>query len=247
MAKRNIKVSDIPTQLANLEAHDFTPKDLEAIQKFKDKGMLGLATLLDTDIHRMMQLYLDGKSYKEIADLLHRDKPTILFLAQKLDWPTMRKDYLNELVTTLKDKVTESKIQSQKFLLNLSQAYQKKLGRNINDFMRTDDVSHFNCIDPKDISSYLKIVEMLHRLNNENLGHSNDKPLVGISGMGEGMTITKTGANTVEITPGPPTVMKSKLKEWADLQRQQEKKADNVPHDINTQEQTTNEKGNENE
>lgn len=225
---------------------DFTMKDLALIEKFKEDGMLGLHTLKDTDCERCMGLYMDGKTYRQIAQVTKINKSVILFLAHKFKWFELRRDYLEELQVTLKDKVLESKLQSQEFLLELVLAYQKKVSRNVHQYLRTDDSNFFDKIDPKDINTVLKVMELLHKFSAENFGNPNDKALVGLNGLGEGMTITKTGSNSVEITPKSP--FSSKLKEFADLKRQQEK-AQQPPrssHDI-TIDQTSTEKKNENE
>lgn len=211
-------------QLSLIPFADFTSKDLEIIDQFKENGMMGLHTLSDIDIERMMGLYMDGKSYRQIANLLKKKRDIILFLSHKLKWYELRKEYLDELHTTLKDKVTESKLQSQEFLLELVLAYQKKIGKNIHQYLRTDDDKFADKVDQKDVGTLLKVMELLHRLNTENLGNiNNDKALVGFNGLGQGMTITKTGANSVEIMPTNPSNFSTKLKQFADLKREKEK------------------------
>jgi len=200
---------------------DYTMKDLEQIQKFKDDGLLGLHAITDVDCERSMALYMDGKTYRQIASILKINKTVILFLSHKFKWFEMRRDYLDELHATMKDKITESKLQSQEFLLNLVSAYQKKISRNINNYLRTDNEEFTDRIDNKDIGTVLKIMELLHKLDHETMGMPGDKSLVGLNGLGEGVTITKTGSNSVEITPKSP--FSSKLKEFAELKRAQEK------------------------
>lgn len=223
------------TEVALLPFADFTMKDLESIRKFKEDGMLGLAALTDVDVERMMNLYNDGKTYRQISQVLKKDKTVILFLAHKFGWFEFRQAYLQELQATLKDKVIESKLQSQEFLLDLIQAYQKKIGRNINQYLRSDDERFVDKIDPKDIGTILKVFELLHKINHEDLGNTKDKSLVGLNGLGEGVTITKTGANSVEITPKGPSPFSSKLRQFADLKREQERASQGIPkttHDI---------------
>jgi uncharacterized protein YnzC (UPF0291/DUF896 family) len=248
MVQRYLKVSE-ENQLTLIPNADFTMKDLELIEKFKENGMLGLHTLVDTDVERMMGLYLDGKSYRQIASLLKKNKAIVLFIAHKFKWFELRREYLDELQATLKDKVLESKLQSQDFLLHLVLAYQKKIGKNIDQFLRTDNEEFADKVDNKDLGTLFKTMELLHKLSNENLSNPNDKSMVSLNGLSDGgVTITKTGANSVEITPKSP--FSSKLKQFADLKRQAEK--DSQPqqkqtHDITVEEQTLTEKENENE
>ena len=211
--------------------NDFTMKDLELIEKFKEDGMLGLHTLLPTDVERMMSLYIDGKSYRQISSLLKKNREIVLFLAHKFKWFELRAEYLDELHATLKGKILEAKLQDQEFLLHLSLAYKKKIGKNIDQYLRTDDSQFYDKIDNKDLSTLMKVMEMLHKLNSETMG---DKPpLVGLNGMGEGVNITKTGPNSVEITP-KQSPFASKLKQFAELKREQEKQeASEKSSDIN--------------
>lgn len=241
-------MSDQQNLPALIPFNDFTVKDLEAIEKFKDGGMLGLAQFTDTDIERCMSLYLDGKSYRQIAQVTWKNKTTIMFLAHKFKWFELREAYLEELQATLPSKILESKLQSQEFLLHLTLAYQKKIGKNIDQYLRTDDEKFADKVDSKDLSTLLKIMEMTYKLNVENLGSGDKPPLVGISGMSDGVTITKTGENSVEITPKSPIA--SRLKQMADFKREQEKADKPAPkpvHDISKQEQTKTEKGTDNE
>lgn len=234
--------------VAVLPYGDFTMKDLELIEKFKEGGMLGLHTLVDTDVERMMGLYIDGKTYRQIANITKIRKDVILFLANKFSWFELRKDYLDELQAIMKDKITESKLQNQEFLFDLIMVYRKKIGKNMNRYLKTDDEQWTDKFDAKDLNVYFKCVELLEKLNADSYNPSNpdNKSLVAFNGMGEGVTITKTGSNSVEITPKSP--FSSKLKEFADLKRQQEK-AQQAPKESNdiTIDQTSTEKKNENE
>lgn len=242
MSEENKEVALIPYA-------DFTMKDLQLIEKFKEDGMLGLHTLVETDVERMMGLYLDGKTYRQISNLTKKNKAVVLFLANKFKWFELRKEYLEELQATLPDKILESKLQSQEFLLTLILAYQKKISKNIDQYLRTDNVEFADRVDNKDLGVVLKIMEMLHKLNVENLGAS-DKPLVGLNGLGEGVTVTKTSNNSIEITPKEPTKFSSKLRQFANLKREQERAsqpAPKTPHDIIIEQQPTGEKENKNE
>lgn len=242
-------MSDEPKEVALLPQADFTSKDLQLIEQFKEDGMLGLHTLIESDVERMMGLYMDGKSYRQISTITRKARPIILYLAHKFNWFELRKEYLDELSVTLKEKVTESKLQSQEFLLHLVTAYQKKIGRNIDQYLRTDNVEFADRIDNRDLGTLFKTVELLHKLSNENIGNQNDKSMVSLNGLSDGVTITKTGANSVEITP-KPSGFSSKLKQFADLKREQER-ASQMPlkpvHDIKAETPTEQEREEENE
>jgi len=241
-------MSEENKEVALMPFADFTIRDLEAIEKFKEDGMLGLHTLKETDCERAMALYLDGKTYRQIATTIQIQKPVILFLAHKFKWWELRKEYLDELQATMANKVLDSKLQTQEFLFDLILAYRKKIGKNLQKYLRTDDEQWMDKVDNKDMGTVFKCIELLHRMNAETFGSPNgDKSLVAFNGMvGEGVTITKTSNNSVEITP--KSLFASKLKQFADMKREQEKEVQ-VPkpsHDIVIEQTSTEkEKGNE--
>jgi hypothetical protein len=207
MANEIAKPEENPT-------HDFTLEDLEKIEKFKNGGMLQLANVTENDIKRMMDMYLSGRTYRQISRIMSSDKSMIMYLSQKLDWYGMRKTYIEELGLILRDKVPESKLQSQEFLLKLQSTFERKIGRKMDRYLRTDDESVANAIDLKEIDKYLKIVETINRLNSDK--SFGERPMVGLN-PGEGMTIQKIGENRIEITP--TSGIQTRLKEFADLKR----------------------------
>ncbi len=243
------KVSEESKEITTIPFADFTSKDLEQIHKFRENGMLGIAQITHVDVERSMALYLDGKTYRQIANVLKISKEVILFLSHKFKWYEMKEQYLEELKATLPQKIIDSKLQSQEFFMHLIHAYQKKISRNVDKYLRTDDAQWADNVDVKDVNTLIKITELLHKLNNESLGNPNDKSMVSLNGLTEsGVTITKTGANSVEITPKSPFA--SKLKQFADLKRQAEQ-ANIVPpkpvHDIVVESKTEKESENKNE
>lgn len=228
-------------QIALVPHADFTIKDIEIIEKFKENGMLGLHTLGETDVERMMSLYMDGKTYRQISNITSIKKDVILFVAHKFSWWELRKDYLDELNAVMKDKITQAKIQTQGFLFDLLVAYRKKMGRNINLYLKTDNEEWMDKLDNKDLGVIFKCVELLDKLDADTYkAEKSDKSLVAFNGMGEGVTITKTGNNSVEITP-KASGFSSKLKSFADLKREQERtaQAPKPVHDIVLEETLT--------
>ena len=209
-------------EVALLPYADFTMKDLKTIQEFKDEGLIGLAGIDTIEIEKAMALYMDGKTYRQISSTLKVKKDIILWAADKYKWYEMRQQYLEELAVTMPQKVIESKLQSQEFFLHLILAYQRKIGRNIDKYLKTNDESWHDKIDVKDVQTIMKLTELLHKLDNESFKDpQNDKSLVSLNGMGDGVTITKTGENSVEITPKSP--FSNKLKAFADMKRNMEK------------------------
>lgn len=201
---------------------DLSPIDLEKVRAFREEGMPGVYNLEESQIARMMDLYLDGKPYSQISRITRISKTTIMFLSDKFNWFALRQDYLIELEANMRNRVIESKLVSQDFLLQLSHAWQKKIGKNITQFLATGDEKYANEIDLKEVDKYLKTIEILHKISSENAAGKNKTPAVGLN-LGDGVTITKKDDNSVEITPKQNTVG-ALLKQYADSRRDEELK-----------------------
>lgn len=195
---------------------DMSSDDLTKIQAFEDAGLPGLAKLDEQTLYRMTDLYLNGSTYRQIARSLNLPKALVLYVGSHYDWYGAKKEYLAELQKDIKDRVTDSKLVSQEFLLLLVQAYQKKIGKNLQKYLATEDSSHTEDIDLKEIDKLLKTIEMLNDISNE--GKSKGKaPAVGLN-VGEGVTIERDGDNKVTITPKEKT-LGDMLKKFADSRR----------------------------
>lgn len=213
---------------------DISVLDQVRIDAYKEKGMPGLYALEESTIARLMELYLMGKPYSQMASLTRLEKGMVMFLSQKYNWFLARKEYHQELEATIRQRVIESKIVSQDFLLQMTQLWQKKIGKKINRYFATDDEQHANDIDLKEVDKYLKTLEILHR-STDGSGRVQG-PAVGLN-LGDGVTVTKTGANSVEITPKQKAIGDI-LAQYADSRREEEtkKNADIKSRDSNKKE-----------
>lgn len=200
---------------------DLSKDELERIERFKEEGMPGLTAIEESGIHRIMDLYLSGKSYRQISQTLRLNKTLIMFLSNKFNWYMMRREYLHELEMTQRQRLLESKIESKDFLLALTHMWQKKIGGNITKYLQTDDERFANEIDLKEIDRYLKTIDIIHKLSYD--GKADGKPTVGLN-LGDGVVITKKGNNEVEITPKQKTI-KDALRQFADMRREEEQKS----------------------
>jgi antitoxin component of MazEF toxin-antitoxin module len=200
---------------------DFTEFDLKAIQRFEDEGMPGLFTIADVEVQRMMELYLHGKTYREISTITNKSKALVLALSKKLDWYPKRIEYLRDLSENMAQRTLEAHVVGQDFLLQLKHVFEKKIGGKIRDYLRTGDEMHVNSIDLKEIDKYIKTLETLGKMTE---GHkpkgSNQKPAVGIN-VGEGVTVAKKEDGTIEISPKEKATG-SALAQLANLRRQAE-------------------------
>lgn len=210
-----------PPMLVEEPTSDFTESDLQRIEEYKEAGLPDIGKVDAEVMTRMMDLYLSGKTYRQISTILAIKKPTVLYLSQKFNWFAVRMDYLRDLEAAIRGRLIESKLINQDFMLQLIQMWQKKIGTKITKYLATDNEQFANEIDLKEVSQYLKTVQMLHNIG-EGKGSSGGTPAVGLN-LGDGVTIEKKGDNTVEITP-KANAIGDMLKKFADSRREEEAK-----------------------
>lgn len=198
---------------------EFTAEDIEKIEKYKEEGLPGLDTVADDQISRMLDLYLDGKTYHQISRMMRVRKDLIMYLGQKFDWLTARLDYLSEVENQIVSRTIEAKVKGQDFLISLQLAFQKRLGKKVEAYLTTGNETHLDGVSLKEVEKYIKIMETIEKYTSVKAKRG-DKPLVGLN-VGDGMKITKTGENEIEITPKEKTKAE-KLREFADVRRQEE-------------------------
>lgn len=232
MAKeKNLSTDVITTDLSEL--------DLTKVKQFVEDGKPGIASVSDSVLHKMMDLYLTGSTYRQISQTLNIKKVMILYLSKTYGWFETRQEYFHELNVEIKNRILNSKLVSQEFLLLLIQAYQKKIGGNIVKYLATDDTAHMEKIDLKEMDKLMKAMEVLGVLS-ENTNTKSKSPAVGLN-LGEGVTIERSGDNKVTITPRSKTLGEM-LKRFADDQREEANKSNkNEKTSDITEEETTKE------
>lgn len=203
-------------------ASDLTPADLERVQQFADEGCPGLAKIDDNMLYRMTDMYLNGSTYQQIQTTLRLTRALVLYVSHTYGWYPARMEYIGELQSRMNFRIAESKLVNQDFLLLLTQAWQKKIGRNLRKYLETDDTSHTEEIDLKEVDKLLKTIEMIKDLNNEGKNSKGKTPLVGLN-LGEGVTVERSSDTTVTITP-KEKVVGEMLKKHADNRRAEENK-----------------------
>jgi hypothetical protein len=193
---------------------DIVGKDQEDLQKFMEEGMPGLGSLEEDSVKKMFDLYLSGKTYRQISNILRTPKVLVLFLSHKLQWFARRQEYLVELEETNLPRIIEARLMSQDFLLQAQQLFQKKIGVRMNRYILSGDEKEVTGINLKEFELYLKILDRLQKSVESPRAAG---PLVGIN-VTEGATLTRTGNNTIEVTP-KQTATDGMLKKFADMQR----------------------------
>lgn len=222
----------------DLRTTDLSDTEIVNVTKFVEDGLPGIATLGEDKFVKMTELYLSGSTYRQISMILSVPKVMVHYISHHYGWFAAKREYLTELQERMKYRVMDSKLASQDFMLLLVQAYQKKIGHSIKQYLETDDASHTNAINVKEVAQLLKTIEMVQSLNNEGKDSKGKTPAVGLN-LGDGVTIERSGDNKVTITP-KERVVGDMLKKFADKRRAEQNKPDETS-DIT--EETTNTQG----
>lgn len=192
----------LPNRLEeSVKSTDFTEKDKKQIAEYVKRGRPGITVLTSDKMSQMMDLYLSGRTYRQISKVMNVEKALVLYCSDRFNWFDMKLDYLNELELSMRDRLIDAKLISQDFLLQLTHAWEKKIGANLNRYFSTNDERFSNAIDLKEVDKYLKTIEILHRISSA----KEAKAAIGLN-VGDGVSIQKKGDNSIEITPKTKTL-----------------------------------------
>lgn len=209
----------VPEIVDMVKVTDISDESMKKVQKFIDDGLPGIIDMDDVKVAKMMELYLSGKTYDQISNIMRIDRVTVMYLSYKLNWCSTRKNYMVELDDHMKRRIMEFNLMSQDHLLNLAQAFHKRHGHKIMRYLETNDDQHLEQINLKEVDRYMKLVELIKKSTAEPAKEKG--PLVGLN-IGDGATITRKGDNELEITPKQKAIG-DVLKHYADLRREEEK------------------------
>lgn len=199
---------------------EFTKQDLIELEEYKAQGLPDIATATPEILKKVMELYLEGRTYREISMTLKVKRAMVMYLAQRFDWWSIRRNYLEEMQNQITQRVIDSKLSSQTFLLKLIHNWERKMGKQIDAFVRSGEEPKGGVIDFKEVDKYLKTVEVLHKLTSDTSGKLR-QPAIGLN-VGDGVTISKDG-NTMVISPASKErTVAEMLKQIADAKRQED-------------------------
>jgi hypothetical protein len=212
----------LTTEVVDKQATDMSERNLKRVESFKEAGLPGILQIKPEDVARMADLYLSGKTYGQISQIVRINKDMVMYLAQRYDWYNVKQQYLIELEEAMRPRVAEARLMSQDFIMQLQQFFEKKIGKNIRRYLATDSDDIANELNLKDVAAYLKTLESLTKVMNESTNPSSKPSPIGLN-VGDGLVMSKKDDGSVEITPKQKAVGDI-LKQFADSRREQENK-----------------------
>jgi hypothetical protein len=212
----------LTTEVVDKQATDMSERNLKRVESFKEAGLPGILQIKPEDVAKMADLYLSGKTYGQISQIVRINKDMVMYLAQRYDWYNVKQQYLIELEEAMRPRVAEARLMSQDFIMQLQQFFEKKIGKNIRRYLATDSDDIANELNLKDVAAYLKTLESLTKVMNESTNPGGKPSPIGLN-VGDGLVMSKKDDGSVEITPKQKAVGDI-LKQFADSRREQENK-----------------------
>ena len=142
-----------------------------------------------------------------------------MYISKNVQWYDRRQEYLVELEGSKHVRIVETKLMHQDLMLRYAGALHKKIGTQLNSYMATGNDKTLEEVNLKEMEILMKVMASLNKSIETPVAPG---PLVGIN-MPDGGTMTRTGDNTIEITPKEKS-MDGFLKKFADMKRAAEKK-----------------------
>lgn len=198
---------------------DIVGKDLDIVAEFTAKGRPGFLDVTEADAKKMFDLYLNGQTYRQIAGIMRVSRPLVMYISKNVQWFDRRQEYLVELEGSKHTRIVEAKLMHQDLMLRYVAALHKKIGTQLNSYMATGNDKTLEEVNLKEMELLMKAMTSLNKSIEVPVAKG---PLVGIT-LPDGATMTRTGDNTVEITPKEKS-MDGFLKKFADMKRAAEKK-----------------------
>jgi hypothetical protein len=182
---------------------DMTPEEQKSLQEYISNGCPGLVKIDDAKVFSWLNLYMNGKSYAEIAHITKDKKDLVLYIAHRSKWFLKRVDYYGDISTGIATKMRNTKIQSADTVLNIISALGQFYNDKANKYLATNDSSIIEEMDTKNLASYYKALEVLEKLISPSGNSESDKPTVNINLGTGGATVTQRNDKTVDITTNP--------------------------------------------
>lgn len=146
------------------ESKDMTLEERESLQNYKENGLPGIGVADDSNQFQWLNLYMAGKTYTEISDIVSVKKDIILFIADKYKWYEKRVKHYEDLVNNLIEKTTRAKLEGASAVSSIISALNKYYANKFNKYLSTNDDTIIEGLDPKILVQYYKSLETLDKL-----------------------------------------------------------------------------------
>lgn len=154
----------------------FSDDEMMAIEQYVNNGKPGLINIKDEHITKWFDLYMSGKTYKEISKLEGVPVDEILYISKEFDWHGKKMVHFGDLIEGMTGKLTQIKLETTNTLNTTISAMNKYFGNKFNSYLQTNDNAVMEDIDTKLLVQYYKAVDTLSKLTAPVKTLDNDSP-----------------------------------------------------------------------
>jgi hypothetical protein len=152
---------------------DFSESEIQSLKNFVSKGCPGISKVDEVKIFQWFELYMSGKTYDEISTINGDKKDLILYISDKQKWFSKKISYYNDLTSHAQEKIAIAKITAISSITSGITAMSKFHEEIFNKYLKTNDASVLEQLDPKMFAAFMKILESLGKI--DSTGQSPEK------------------------------------------------------------------------
>jgi hypothetical protein len=143
---------------------DCTPEDKAILSKFREEGLVGVGRVTESSIFAWFNLYMNGRTYQEIAKETKGKIELVLYMADHYRWFEKRQEHYQQLMARVQNKMTTAKIEGVSFLYDLLSFATEIHKDDIVEFLSTKNKEAAARVDLRIIDRYTKIVDAIAKL-----------------------------------------------------------------------------------
>jgi len=146
------------------EPKDMTEEELKSLKDYRENGLPGVGVADNSNQFQWLNLYMAGKTYTEISNIVSVKKDVILHISDKYKWYEKRIKHYEDLVNNLIEKTTRAKLEGANAVSSIISALNKYYANKFNKYLSTNDDTIIEALDPKILVQYYKSLETLDKL-----------------------------------------------------------------------------------
>jgi len=181
--------SDLPANPESRSVTDLTHWDETVLGKFKDDGLPGISKITPDQMTQMFELYMQGRTYNQISQIVNVKKGIVLYFSEKSQWYAQKQAYLTDMSNHLSGKISAAKMESVDFLADTFYFFQQYYKSKMDNYAKTKDDRIVESMSSKFLPYMFKAAESLQKIGDEN---SKNAAAVNIN-VGAGANISSDG------------------------------------------------------
>lgn len=150
--------------LSKVTAPDMSPEEIAMLEAYIDQGLPGIGKVTETSIFSWFNLYMNGRSYSEIAKETRSNLEQILCISNKYGWYNTKTEHYKNLMARIENKMTTTKAEGLSFLYDLLSFTHQLYSDDVVEFLKTKNKDVAARVDLRVVDRYVKIVDAINKV-----------------------------------------------------------------------------------